>query len=71
MALITASSLSVSKSCSVSCTALLLKATFWGFQQVELPSHLQNSEQASYAAEKLHICQEPGMSLRQIQTVGA
>ena len=33
-------SLSVSMSCSVSCT----KETVLGLQQVELPSHLQNSE---------------------------
>ena len=45
------------------------KATFFGFQQVELPSHLQNSEQASYAAEQLHICQEHGMSLLQLQLI--
>ena len=47
-------SLSVSMSCSVSCT----KETVLGLQQVVLPSHLQNSEQASCADEQLHRCEE-------------
>ena len=47
-------SLSVSMSCSVSCT----KETVLGLQQVELPSYLQNSGQASCADEQLHLCEE-------------
>ena len=35
-------------------------------QQVELPSHLQNSEQDSCADEQLHLCEEHGMSLLQL-----
>ena len=49
--------------CSVSCT----KETFLVLHQVELPSHLQNSEQASCADEQLHLCQEHGLSLLQLQ----
>ena len=49
-------------SCSVCCT----KETVLGLQQVELPSHLQNSEQASCAYEQLHLCQEHGLSLLQL-----
>ena len=55
-------SLSVSMSCSVSCT----KETVLGLQQVELPSHLQNSEQASCADEQLHLCEEHGLQLQLI-----
>ena len=58
-------SLSVSMSCSVSCT----KETVLGLQQVELPSHLQNSEQASCADEQLHLCEEHGLSLLQLQLI--
>ena len=49
--------------CSVSCT----KETLLVLQQVELPSHLQNSEQASCADEQLHLCQEHVLSLLQLQ----
>ena len=52
-------------SCSVSCT----KETVLGLQQVELPSHLQNSEQASCADEQLHLCEEHGLSLLQLQLI--
>ena len=55
-------SLSVSKSCTVSCT----KETVLGLQQVDVLSHLQNSEQAIWADEQLHICEEHGMSLLQL-----
>ena len=58
-------SLSVSMSCSVSCT----KEAVLGLQQVELPSHLQNSEQASCAYEQLHLCEEHGMALLQLQLI--
>ena len=58
-------SLSVSMSCSVSGT----KETVLGLQQVELPSHLQNSEQASCADEQLHLCEEHGLSLLQQQLI--
>ena len=58
-------SLSVSMSCSVSCT----KETVLGLQQVELPSHLQNSEQASCSDEQLHICEEHDLSLLQMQLI--
>ena len=58
-------SLSVSMSCSVYCT----KETILGSQQVELPSHLQNSEQASYADEQLHLCEERDLSLLQLQLI--
>ena len=57
--------LSVSVSCSVSCT----KETVLGLQQVELPSHLQNSEQANCADEELHLYEEHGMSLLQLQLI--
>ena len=52
-------------SCSVSCT----KETVLGLQQVELPSHLQNSEQASCADEQLHLCEEHDLSLLQMQLI--
>ena len=52
-------SLSVSKSCIVSCT----KETVLGLQQVDVFSRLQNSEQAIWADEQLHICEERGLSL--------
>ena len=58
-------SLSVSMSCSVSCT----KEVVLGLQQVELPSHLQNSEQASCADEQLHLCEEHDLSLLQMQLI--
>ena len=48
-----------------SCT----KETVLGLQQVKLPSYLQNSEQASCAAEQLHLCQEHGLSLLQLQLI--
>ena len=57
--------LSVSMSCSVSCT----KETVLGLKQVELPSQLQNSEQASRADEQLHICEEHGLSLLQLPLI--
>ncbi len=38
-------------------------------QQVDLPSHLQNSEQASCAEEQLHLCEEHGLSLLQLQLI--
>ena len=38
-------------------------------QQVDLPSHLENSEQASCADEQVHICQEHGLSLLQLQLI--
>ena len=44
-------SLSVFKSCTVSC----IKETVLGLQQVDVLSHLQNSEQAIWADEQLHI----------------
>ena len=56
-------SLSVSMSYSVSCT----KETVLGLQQVELPSHFQNSVQASCADEQLNPCEEHGLSLLQLQ----
>ena len=31
-------------------------------QQVDMPSHLHNSEQASCADEQVHICEEHGSS---------
>ena len=40
-----------------------------GLQQVELPSHLQNSEHASCADEQLHLCEEHGLSLLQLQLI--
>ena len=52
----------MSMSCSVSCT----KETVLGLKQVELPSQLQNSEQASRADEQLHISEEHGLSLLQL-----
>ena len=52
-------------SCSVSCT----NETVLGLQQVELPSHLQNSEQASCAYEQLYLCEEHGLSLLQLQLI--
>ena len=52
-------------SCSVSCT----KETVLGLQQAELPSHLQNSEQAICADEQLHLCEEHGLSLLQLQLI--
>ena len=52
-------------SCSVHCT----KETVLGLQQVELPSHLQNSEQAGSADEQLHLCAEHGLSLLQLQLI--
>ena len=52
-------------SCSVSCT----NETVLGLQQVELPSQLQNSEQASCADEQLHLCWEHGLSLLQLQLI--
>ena len=55
-------SMSVSKSCTVSCT----KETLLGLQQVDVLSHLQNSEQAIWADEQLHICEEHGLSLLQL-----
>ena len=55
-------SLSVSKSCTVSCT----KETVLGLQQVDMLSHLQTSEQAIWADEQLHICEEHGLSLLQL-----
>ena len=55
-------SLSVSKSCTVSCT----KETVLGLQQVDVLSHLQNSEQAIWADEQLHIREEHGLSLLQL-----
>ena len=58
-------SLSVYMSCSVSCT----KETVLGLKHVELPSHLQNSEQASCADEQLHLCDEHGLSLLQLQLI--
>ena len=57
--------MSVLMSCSVSCT----KETVLGLQQVELPSHLQNSEQASCADEQLHLCEEHDLSLLQMQLI--
>ena len=56
-------SLLVSKSCSVYFT----KETVLGLHQVDLPSHLQNSEQASCADEQLHLCDEHGLPLLQLQ----
>ena len=44
-------SLSVFKSCTVSC----IKETVLGLQQVDVLSHFQNSEQATWADEQLHI----------------
>ena len=55
-------SLSVFKSCTVSCT----KETVLGLLQVDVLSHLQNSEQAICADEQLHICEEHGLSLLQL-----
>ena len=40
-----------------------------GLLQVELPSHLQNSEQANCADEQLHLYEEHGMSLLQLQLI--
>ena len=51
-----------------SCTGCT-KETVLGLQQVKLPSHLQNSEQASCAAEQVHLCQEHGLSLLQLQLI--
>ena len=45
------------------------KETVLGLQQIELPSHLQNSEQASCADEQLHLCEEHGRSLLQLQLI--
>ena len=58
-------SLLVSKSSSVACT----KETVLGLQQVDLPSHLQSSEQASCADEQMHLCEEHGLSLLQLQLI--
>ena len=58
-------SLSVSKSCSASCT----KETVLELQHVELPSHLQNGEQASYADEQLRLCEERILAVLQMQLI--
>ena len=44
--------------CTVSCT----KETVLGLQQVDVLSHVQKSEQAIWADEQLHICEEHGLS---------
>ena len=46
---------------------LVLLETVFGLQQVELPSHLQNSEQDSCADEQLNLCEEQDLSLLQLQ----
>ena len=48
--------------CTVSCT----KETVLGLQQVDVLSHVQTSEQAIWADEQLHICEEHGLSLLQL-----
>ena len=48
--------------CTVSCT----KETVLGLQQVDVLSHVQKSEQAIWADEQLHICEEHGLSLLQL-----
>ena len=45
--------------CTVSCT----KETVLGLQQVDVLSHVQKSEQATWADKQLHICEEHGLSL--------
>ena len=38
-------------------------------QQIDHPSHLQKSEQASCADEQVHMCEEHDLSLLQLQLI--
>ena len=59
----------ITTSITVSVHVVFSKETVLGLQQVELPSHLKNSEQASCADEQLHLCEEHGLSLLQLQLI--